>query len=206
MATDKHNSVPAGFKEVPGYSGRYFINENGDVWSVAKKGLMSQQWDDEHPYPWLFLRCEDGKWRTICVHRMMGRIWLQLPPGPIGSKRGEYCINHKDGNKTNNHISNLEWITAEENVIHAWSTGLNKGIGENSVSTSLKSYQVREIRKEFIKGATLADLASAYKMSAQGIHDICRFRRWKHQDHDLLLEMQRRSSSVFVRKLIQKLS
>jgi hypothetical protein len=51
MATDKHSSVPAGFKEIPGYDGRYFINENGEVWSAFKKGLMSPQTDATHPYP-----------------------------------------------------------------------------------------------------------------------------------------------------------
>jgi hypothetical protein len=202
MAEYKHSNVPTGFKEIPGYDERYFINENGEVWSVAARRLMSQQWDEKHPYPWLLLRCSDGKLRTVAVHRMMGRTWLELPPGPIGSKKGEYCINHKDGNKQNNNATNLEWITCEENVRHAWITGLNQSIGEKSCNTKLKSAEVRRIRKDFISGKSLSSLANEYKMSVQGIHDICRFRRWKSQDFDLLVPMKERSSSVFIEKFI----
>lgn len=206
MAEYKHNSVPAGFKEIPGYYGRYFINESGEVWSVAARRLMSQQWDEKHPYPWLLLRCSDGKLRTVAVHRMMGRTWLESPPGLIGSKKGEYCINHKDGNKQNNNATNLEWITCEENVRHAWITGLNQSAGEKSSNTKLKSAEVRLIRKDFISGKSLSSLANEYKMSVQGIHDICRFRRWKSQDLDLLVAMKERSSSVFIEKLIDSKS
>jgi len=206
MAEYKHSNVPTGFKEIPGYDGRYLINEKGEVWSVAARRLMSQQWDEKHPYPWLLLRCSDGKLRTVAVHRMMGRTWLELPPGLIGSKKGEYCINHKDGNKQNNNATNLEWITCEENVRHAWITGLNQSAGEKSSNTKLKSAEVRRIRKDFISGKSLSSLANEYKMSVQGIHDICRFRRWKSQDLDLLVAMKERSSSVFIEKLIDSKS
>lgn len=203
MAEHKHSSVPAGFKEIPGHDGRYFINEKGEVWSVFAKRLMSQQWDERHPYPWLSLRCHDGKTRTIAVHRMMGRTWLDTPPGPIGSNKGQYCINHKDGNKRNNHLANLEWTTCEENLYHAWATGLHQHVGENSSSTKLKSAQVRQIREDFISGKSLSQLASEHGMSAQGVHDICRFRRWNTQDFDLLFPMKSRSSSIFIDKLIE---
>ena len=50
-----------GFKEIPGYDGRYFINEQGQVWSVAKGRLMSPQTDATHPYPWVLLTRPDKK-------------------------------------------------------------------------------------------------------------------------------------------------
>jgi hypothetical protein len=203
MATSNHSDVPQGFKEIPGYAGKYFINEQGQVWSVAKRSLMSQQWDEKHPYPWLFLLCEDGKSRTICVHRLMGKTWLPSPLGKIGSKRGEYCVNHKDGNKLNNHMDNLEWVTSEENLKHAWRTGLNQSIGEQSPSSKVDSSQVRLMRELFIQGKTLCDLAGSFGLSMSGVHDICRYRRWKHQDHDLLIQIKERSSSVFIDVMLE---
>ena len=205
MAESNHSSVPEGFKEIPGYAGKYFINEQGEVWSIVKRALMSQQWDEKHPYPWLFLLCEDGKRRTICVHRLMGKTWLPLPPGKIGSRRGEYCINHKDGNKLNNHLNNLEWITTEENLKHAWQTGLNQSTGENSSCAKVNSSQVRMMRELFAQGNSLNSLAQSFNLSVQGVHDICRYRRWKHQDHDLLHQIKKRSSSAFIDDMLQSL-
>ena len=61
MATSNHSSVPEGFKEIPGYDGRYFIDRAAQVWSVAKNRLMSPQADTTHPYPWVLLTKPDKK-------------------------------------------------------------------------------------------------------------------------------------------------
>jgi hypothetical protein len=55
--------------------------------------------------------------RTALLHRI---IALHLVANPHG--KGD--VNHKDGNKSNNHPDNLEWVTKGENMQHAWDTGL----------------------------------------------------------------------------------
>lgn len=54
---------------------------------------------------------------TYSIHRLVARVFLPLDPD-------RYHVNHKDGNKTNNNLTNLEWCTSGENFHHAVTTGL----------------------------------------------------------------------------------
>jgi len=85
------------------------------------------------------------------------------------------CCNHKDGNKHNNHISNLEWVTWSENMKHAWDNGLTKG------GSKLKPYQVKFIRiaiKNKLYRQT--ELAEMYNVHPCTIGDIVHYRNWKN--------------------------
>ena len=61
---------------------------------------------------------KQGVSENICVHRLVAEAFL---PNPSNLK----CINHKDGDKKNNHVENLEWCTFQSNVLHAVSHGFN---------------------------------------------------------------------------------
>lgn len=57
--------------------------------------------------------------KTYRLHRLVAQVFLQNPDN-------KYVVNHKDGNKLNSKLSNLEWNTSKENSTHAYNTGLNK--------------------------------------------------------------------------------
>jgi hypothetical protein len=189
MATSNHNSVPEGFKEIPLHEGRYFINEQGDVWSVARKRLMCPQTDATHLYPWVLVM-ENGKAQPRTVYYLMRLTWMPNAPGEVGTGRGKWCVNHKDGNKLNSHIDNLEWTTNEGNLSHAWRTGLrNNSIGENAPQSIFTSKQIRGIRLRIIEGEKVKTIANEFQVSTSIIKNIQKFYAWKHQDWDLIDNM-----------------
>ena len=192
MATSNHSSVPEGFKEIPGYDGRYFINQDGQVWSTFKKGLLKPQTDATHPYPWLLLKRADGKQRPVTLYYLIRITWMPPAPGEVGVGRGKWCINHKDGNKLNSSVHNLEWVTNEQNLSHAWHSGLrNSSIGEAHTSTIFTSDQVREIRLRLLFGEKVKSLAKEHNCSVGAIKNVQKYHTWKHQDWDLIKQMMR---------------
>ena len=205
MATSKHSSVPTGFKEIPGYDGRYFINQDGQVWSAFKRGLMSPQTDKNHPYPWVLSR-ENGRSQPRTIYYLMRLAWMPPAPGPIGARRDEWCVNHIDGNKLNSCIDNLEWLTCQDNVKHAWDNGLNQvAVGESAQNARFTSDDVRQIRLRLLLGEKTKNIANEYQCNVALIKKMQWFNSWKHQDHDLVEPMMEICRSKWLRVMKTKL-
>ena len=89
-------------------------------------------------------------------------------------------INHIDGNKCNNHFSNLELVTQSENIQHAYRTGLNNNIAENHLYTNLTNDQVAQFRREFkAKEKTVKDIANEAGLSITSTYDMLLGNSWK---------------------------
>lgn len=87
-----------------------------------------------------------NKKKNIKIHRAVAETFIDNP-------EGKPAINHIDGNKLNNDVSNLEWVTFSENTRHAVSHGLQKGLpGENNPNARLTQDDVQWIREHYIKG------------------------------------------------------
>lgn len=71
----------------------------------------------DNGYPRVKLIGLNGRKRRETIHRLVAETFL---PNPEGKKQ----VNHKDGNKLNNCVNNLEWVTSSENLKHAHRTGL----------------------------------------------------------------------------------
>ena len=113
----------------------------------------------------------------ILVHRLIAKTFIPNPENKL-------CVNHKDGNKLNNCVSNLEWCSYGENMKHAFKTNLRNAKGENNTQHKLTEKQVCEIRNLYEKGKHNGNnaykLAEKYNVNPKTILDIVNRRLWKH--------------------------
>ena len=132
----------------------YYVSSCGRVYSdktdrylspaIRKDGYMRVGMDQKHFY----------------VHRLVAEFFIKQPIGLL-----KPVVNHKDGDKSNNHVSNLEWIEFTENIKHAHKTNLNKTC-KPVIMYSLKG-------KELKRFDSVADAARVVKVSHTSILLAC---------------------------------
>jgi len=103
------------WKDIPGYEGKYQVSNLGNIRSLnyrgtGKKRLLGQ-WEN-FGYKITHLS-RDGRTITIGVHRLVALAFIDNP-----NQKAE--INHLDGDKKNNIVDNLEWVTRGENQKHKY--------------------------------------------------------------------------------------
>jgi len=111
------------------------------------------------------------------IHRLVASAFI---PNPENKKE----VNHKDGNKLNNNVENLEWCTPSENQYHSHRTGLNVSpSGEDSVNAKLTKAEVIEIRRQHIprnKFFSHRAIAKRFNIHPSVVYNIIKFNKWKH--------------------------
>lgn len=113
------------------------------------------------------------------VLRFVHRLVLEAFNGEKPSAKHQ--CNHKDGNKQNNHIDNLEWVTCSENRKHAYKNGLHNHFGERHPSNKLMEQDVKDIRYIYSKRLlNQRELADIYNVSIPNISAITRKRSWRY--------------------------
>lgn len=102
------------WKPANGYETLYEVSNTGKVRSLHKRNYMNimPQRIDRGGYYTIKLN-RKGKCSTVYVHRLLGFAFIKNPSN-------KPFINHKDCNKLNNFLDNLEWVTHSENVKHAY--------------------------------------------------------------------------------------
>ena len=141
-----------------------------------------------------------GKTKRIYIHHL---VMLAF----VGERPKGYIVNHKDLNRTNNNLNNLEYITQKENCLHSFKTqGRKRGpskpprelkgkqVGEKhwmkrnpekilhgeELNSKLTADQVLAIREKRASGVSCKDLVSEYKISIAQVSRICLRKRWAH--------------------------
>jgi len=167
-------------KEIPEYLD-YKISNYGNIYSFKSykgkiPGTKINPYTDEDGYLRIQL-CKNNKRKKFYVQRLVAITFLQNP-------ENKETVNHKDGNKKNNFVENLEWATYSENNNHACKTGLNTHNhcrGENSTCAILNSLQVSEIKYKYKTGNyTQIGLGNEYGVSRGAVYAIVKGLNWKH--------------------------
>lgn len=109
------------WKDIKGYEGLYQVSNLGRVKSIPRKytkkeeRILKATIDHGYMTIWLFKK---GKGKGKRIHRLVAENFINK----TNDERN--IVNHKDGNKANNKVDNLEWCTQKENVNHAIKNGL----------------------------------------------------------------------------------
>lgn len=167
------------WKDIPGYEGVYQVSNAGNVLSLNAYGHTIKrplkQRLNRNGYLVVILNHKKHQY-YVGVHILVAKTFI---PNPEHKPQ----VNHKDGNKTNNHVQNLEWNTARENVQHAIRTGLKnpqvlKGRFGKDHSASKPVLQY-DIKGNFIKKwDSRIDAAHFYNFNSAMISN-CIAGRWQ---------------------------
>lgn len=167
------------WKDVVGFEGYYVVSDMGRIMRVAigengrRPGNIRHPYANGGGYPSLILS-KDGKGYTRMVHRLVAEAFLG--PVPDGKE-----VNHKDGNKNNNHVDNLEYISHSRNMKHSFDVlGHKNARGSHSGASKLTEESIPEIISMIDGGISQRKVASYFGVSQPMISYITRGLYWKH--------------------------
>lgn len=187
------------WKDVVGYEGIYQVSNFGKIRSVDRhvtyyntfankecvkflRGKVLKLQVSKHGYYTICATTldRDTVRKTISVHRIVAEAFLKNP-------ENKPTVNHKNGNKLDNSVLNLEWATVSENVQHAYDSGLAHSVislftrrGEDHHKVKLNNSDISRIKELRAEGLKLKEISSMYSVSFSLISQICRGEIWKH--------------------------
>lgn len=134
-------------KAIKDFEGLYSVTLDGKIYSHLSNRFL-KIYNHNHGYNMSTLS-KDGKSIQKLVHRIVAEAYI---PNPDNLP----TVNHKDGNKKNNHVSNLEWMSYLENNIHALETGLNDPANRRKF-TDLFAHKVCKLEMDGWRKKDIAD-------------------------------------------------
>lgn len=140
---------------------KYEVSNYGNVRHKIKKKNLTGGLDTKG-YRQVCLRDENDKQKTPKVHKLVARAFI---PNPDNKPQ----VNHKDSDRTNAHVDNLEWVTNGENQKHAFDTGFQDNYGEKHPRTNLSEQDIIDIFLSKEKQVTLANRYGVHKSTISSI-------------------------------------
>ncbi len=154
--------------------GNYAITERGDVYSYYKQDYMKTKIDKDG-YRTVCLVTSEGKKSSFGIHRLLA---VTFKPRDDMNK---LVVNHIDGDKKNNALDNLEWVTNAENVHLAYVYGLADTKGENHGRAKFTEKEVVDILKMIKEGKTTTEIKAANgKVTRKDVYKLRHGISWTH--------------------------
>ena len=172
---DNFNIETEIWKDIKQYNGKYQASDNGRIRNAKKKVLKT--FIDKSGYLLVSLY-KDGKNKTFRVHRIIYETFF-------GDIPNDFQINHKDFNRSNNKINNLEAVTREQNVKHSLHNTIRANAYDangNRISkgnSKINKEIAEEIRTIYAtEDVTYNDLAKAYGIKRSTVGDVITGKSW----------------------------
>lgn len=172
------------WKDIKGYEGLYQVSNLGNVKRLKSKYVLEERLVRKEMQPiykyYSVLLSKHGNGKHYFIHRLVAQEFLP-------NENNYPCVNHKDGNKTNNNVENLEWCTYKYNYEEAKRIGLLKEPKDYGRTRSVVQYDLND---NYIKTwDSFADIKRELGFHIQNIWKCCKNRRtqahgyvWKYKE------------------------
>lgn len=173
------------WKDINGFEGLYQISNHGRVSSVKRQGsqggVLKFSIGHQHKYPYIRLQdVRTNKKESWLIHRLVAIHFILNP-------ENKPQVNHINSIRDDNRVSNLEWVTNMENVIHSQKAGRFNHTGEDNNMSKLTTKEVVEIKLLQRKtNLNNSQIGRAYKVTRENIRDIRKGKLWKHTSTPVL--------------------
>ena len=161
------------WKDIQGYEEKYQISNIGRIKNKINNRLLRPRVGTYGYYKVNLYK--NKKVKTIEIHRLVAEAFIENP-----ESKSE--VNHIDGNKLNNNITNLEWVTHKENINHAWRTKLFEPVRKASKrygKSNPNAKKVYQIKNNIIIGVfdTIKEAATKTNTNKTNIGKCCHNKR-----------------------------
>lgn len=151
MAVKGDSEMAEEWKDIKDYEGLYQVSSLGNVRSLYynKERILADRFN-KTGYLSVILS-KKGKYKSFKVHRLVAQAF-------IPNLDNKPQVNHIDGNKKNNNVNNLEWVTIKENINHSWRTGLRENEREGLRQRAYKTINKNKLWEKTKKVVIQMDL------------------------------------------------
>ena len=162
------------WKDVINSMGRYQVSDAGRVRGPSGRILKPAPNNKGYPSVYIYyIPKAKARGKTRTIHRLVAEAFIDNPSDMPQ-------VNHINGDKTDNRVSNLEWCSAKHNINHAVGLGLLDAVGQSNGRAKLTDRDVREIRSRLRLGHSCARICESYPVSRYIISQIKNNKLWTH--------------------------